>query len=65
MDLNIATYPGKYEVFAMYPSEIFGKYARLLGFNRDHHMVFYGRDHIGGMMFPSRMAWLLKAMKVS
>uniref|UniRef100_A0A915PHF8 Rhodanese domain-containing protein n=1 Tax=Setaria digitata TaxID=48799 RepID=A0A915PHF8_9BILA len=60
IDLSIATFPGLYEPYAMYPPEIFQKYARLLGINRSEHIVLYGRQHIGGMMFPSRIAWLFK-----
>ncbi|VDN18350.1 unnamed protein product [Gongylonema pulchrum] len=60
MDLNIAAYPGRYEPYAMYPPEIFQKYARLLGLNRSQHIVLYGRQQLAGMLFPSRIAWLFK-----
>ncbi|KAL3985867.1 Rhodanese-like domain family protein [Acanthocheilonema viteae] len=60
MDLNIATYPSLYESYAMYPPEIFQKYARLLGVNRSEHIILYGREHIAGMMFPCRISWLFK-----
>lgn len=60
MDLSIATYPGLYEPYAMYPPEIFQKYACLLGINRSEHIVLYGRDYIAGMMFPCRISWLFK-----
>ncbi|VDK72428.1 unnamed protein product [Litomosoides sigmodontis] len=60
MDLSIATYPGLYEPYAMYPPEIFQKYVRLLGINRSEHIVLYGRHHIAGMLFPCRISWLFK-----
>ncbi|EJW85133.1 hypothetical protein WUBG_03957 [Wuchereria bancrofti] len=60
MDLNIATYPGLYEPYAMYPPEMFQKYARLLGINRSDHIVLYGRQRIAGMMVPCRISWLFK-----
>ncbi|MCP9264641.1 putative thiosulfate sulfurtransferase [Dirofilaria immitis] len=60
MDLNIATYPSLYEPYAMYPPEIFQKYARLLGINQSDHIVLYGRHYIAGMMFPCRISWLFK-----
>lgn len=60
MDLNIATYPGLYEPYAMYPPEIFQKYARLLGINQSEHIILYGRRDIAGMMIPCRISWLFK-----
>ncbi|VDP18424.1 unnamed protein product [Onchocerca flexuosa] len=60
IDLNIATYPGLYEPYAMYPPEIFQKYARLLGINQSEHIILYGRQYIAGMMFPCRISWLFK-----
>uniref|UniRef100_A0A0R3RQD8 Rhodanese domain-containing protein n=1 Tax=Elaeophora elaphi TaxID=1147741 RepID=A0A0R3RQD8_9BILA len=60
IDLNIATYPGLYESYAMYPPEIFQKYARLLGISRSEHIVLYGRQYIAGMMLPCRISWLFK-----
>ncbi|EJD75826.1 hypothetical protein LOAG_17110 [Loa loa] len=60
MDLNTATYPSFYEPYAMYPPEIFQKYARLLGINRAEHIVLYGRQHITSMTLPCRISWLFK-----
>lgn len=60
IDLDIATYPSKYQPYANYPPKIFQKYARLLGINKGQHLILYGRDELGGMMFPGRIAWLFK-----
>lgn len=59
-DINVATYPSKYEFYARYPPEIFEKYMRLLGVNAGDQIVLYGRGPAYGMMFPSAIAWLLK-----
>ncbi|CAI4223238.1 unnamed protein product [Auanema sp. JU1783] len=61
MSLDAAMYPSKYERFSIYPPEVFQEYMQLLGINRDEHLILYGRGALGGMMFPARLAWLLKS----
>uniref|UniRef100_A0A914SI79 Rhodanese domain-containing protein n=1 Tax=Parascaris equorum TaxID=6256 RepID=A0A914SI79_PAREQ len=60
MDFHIATYPSEYSPCALYPPRIFQHYARLLGINIDHHLIFYGRGALSGMLVPSAIAWIFK-----
>lgn len=60
MDLAVATYPGRYQAYAMYPPELFQNYMRLLGINHGDQIVLYGRDALHGMLYTCAAAWMLK-----
>jgi len=60
LDLDIATYPGMTERFALYPPELFEQYVRLLGVNNGDHLVLYDRGPMGGMLFSSKIWWLFR-----
>lgn len=63
LDIDAAFYPSIHERFASYPSEIFEKYAQLLGINADDHLLFYGRGNaFSTMIFPARVYWLFKVI---
>ena len=60
MDLAVATYPGRYCAYAMYPPKLFETYMRRLGINSGDQLILYGRDALHGMLYPSTTAWMLK-----
>ncbi|GMS87101.1 hypothetical protein PENTCL1PPCAC_9276, partial [Pristionchus entomophagus] len=59
-NLDIASYPGKYERASLYPPALFGQYIMLLNVDKGDSVVEYGRGHSGGMLFAARAWWLLK-----
>uniref|UniRef100_A0A8R1DG11 thiosulfate sulfurtransferase n=1 Tax=Caenorhabditis japonica TaxID=281687 RepID=A0A8R1DG11_CAEJA len=61
IDLDIATYPSRYQRFQQYPAELFEKYAQLIGLDTKEHFIFYGKGAFGGMLFASKAAWLFKS----
>ncbi|WKY11901.1 hypothetical protein Q1695_003460 [Nippostrongylus brasiliensis] len=61
MSLDAAMFPSKYERFALYPSEIFEEYMQILGVNNGEHLILYSRGALGGMMYSTKFAWLLKS----
>ncbi|EPB66348.1 hypothetical protein ANCCEY_14560 [Ancylostoma ceylanicum] len=61
MSLDAALFPSQYERFALYPPDIFEKYIQMIGVNEGEHIILYARGALGGMVFSSRIAWLLKA----
>ncbi|CAI2353876.1 unnamed protein product [Caenorhabditis sp. 36 PRJEB53466] len=60
IDLDIATYPSKYQRFQQYPKELFEQFAQLVGLNNKEHFIFYGKGAFGGMLFASKIAWIFK-----
>ncbi|EYC11302.1 hypothetical protein Y032_0051g2130 [Ancylostoma ceylanicum] len=61
MSLDAALFPSQYERFALYPPDIFEKYIQMIGVNEGEHIILYARGALGGMVFSSRIAWLLKS----
>ncbi|CAO4379375.1 unnamed protein product [Caenorhabditis nigoni] len=61
IDLDIATYPSRYQRFQQYRADLFEKYAQLVGLNNKEHFVFYGKGAFGGMLFASKVAWIFKS----
>ncbi|KAL6742918.1 hypothetical protein Aduo_016012 [Ancylostoma duodenale] len=61
MSLDAALFPSKYERFALYPPDIFEKYIQMIGVNEGEHIILYARGALGGMVFSSKIAWLLKS----
>ncbi|GMT17700.1 hypothetical protein PFISCL1PPCAC_8997, partial [Pristionchus fissidentatus] len=59
-NLDIASYPGKYERASLYPPDLFQEYIQRLGINKGDTVVVYGRGHSAGMLFAARAWWLLK-----
>uniref|UniRef100_A0A915DBK7 Rhodanese domain-containing protein n=1 Tax=Ditylenchus dipsaci TaxID=166011 RepID=A0A915DBK7_9BILA len=60
IDLNAAFFPAEFQRFGVYEPDVFEQYARLLGINKEDHLVFYGRGP-GAMLFPARIFWLFKS----
>ncbi|VDM40769.1 unnamed protein product [Toxocara canis] len=59
-NMDIAMYVGEFQRYALYPPKIFEKYVRLLGINNGDHVIVYGRGPLAGMLFSSKVWWLLK-----
>ncbi|CEF70533.1 Sulfurtransferase [Strongyloides ratti] len=53
-DMNCALYPGKYERFSFYNKNEFEEYPKLLGINKDDHLICYSRGSGGGNTFAGR-----------
>ncbi|EFP05702.1 hypothetical protein CRE_27334 [Caenorhabditis remanei] len=61
VDLDIATYPSRYQRFQQYRADLFEKYAQLVGLNNKEHFIFYGKGAFGAMLFASKVAWIFKS----
>ncbi|CAB02870.1 Putative thiosulfate sulfurtransferase mpst-1 [Caenorhabditis elegans] len=61
VDLDIATYPSRYQRFQQYRADLFEEYAQMVGLNNKEHFIFYGKGAFGGMLFASKVAWIFKS----
>uniref|UniRef100_F1L8T8 Thiosulfate sulfurtransferase n=1 Tax=Ascaris suum TaxID=6253 RepID=F1L8T8_ASCSU len=59
-NMDIGLYVGQFQRYGLYPPKVFEKYARILGINNGDHIVVYSRGPLSGMLFSSKLWWLLR-----
>ncbi|PAV86036.1 hypothetical protein WR25_26516 [Diploscapter pachys] len=61
-NIDIAYFPGQYELFSLYPPELFEKYVQKLGINKDDRIIIYSRGPNAGMLYSAFAWWTFKVL---